>query len=465
MRGSANVPLFPGQTLDASVVGKQLDLAFLSALTPAIRESAGKVEVNLRATGSLGRPVVVGYVVLEGGKLQPSGVSLLHGLSARLDLEPDRIRLSRLAVQGDRGKLDISGQVVLGGRGLELARGAGMMRSAELLARAKGFGVDAGGMTEVAFSGRVRVDARQDNRTIAVNVAVEDGVVKMPKLARQHQTHATSLPPDVVFVDGPRAAAGRGKKAAPPSRLGLRLDLRADPLFLRGEELDLELANRLLIRTDSKGRPRISGSVQIRRGRLRVLKNTLEVRQATVRFSGEVDPDPALDILLERTAPEALVLIQLSGTVKAPELSLRSDPPVYDQGQILSLLLTGRVDSRSDAGGADPSMAIAGAISQALLGNVLQKVAPKMGIDVARVNLDQTKDQKTGESQLRAEAEVGKYLTERLYTGYRRVFGASAQENTNEGLLEYRISGGWLLTALFGDAGVGGLDLLWNYRH
>ena len=219
------------------------------------------------------------------------------------------------------------------------------------------------------------------------------------------------------------------------------------------------------IRTDSKGRPRISGSVQIRRGRLRVLKNTLEVRQATVRFSGEVDPDPALDILLERTAPEALVLIQLSGTVKAPELSLRSDPPVYDQGQILSLLLTGRVDSRSDAGGADPSMAIAGAISQALLGNVLQKVAPKVGIDVARVNLDQTKDQKTGESQLRAEAEVGKYLTERLYTGYRRVFGASAQENTNEGLLEYRISGGWLLTALFGDAGVGGLDLLWNYRH
>ena len=110
-------------------------------------------------------------------------------------------------------------------------------------------------------------------------------------------------------------------------------------------------------------------------------------------------------------------------------------------------------------------MAIASAISQALLGGILRRVAPRIGLDVARVSFDERKDEKTGESQLKAEAEISRYLTERLYIGYRRVFGASSQENTNEGLMEYRISARWLLMALFGDAGVGGLDLVWSFRH
>ena len=31
--------------------------------------------------------------------------------------------------------------------------------------------------------------------------------------------------------------------------------------------------------------------------------------------------------------------------------------------------------------------------------------------------------------------------------------------------MEYRISARWLLMAMFGDAGVGGLDLIWNLRY
>ena len=248
--------------------------------------------------------------------------------------------------------------------------------------------------------------------------------------------------------------------------LALRIDLAADPLFVRGEELDLEVANNLHIRTDEKGRPRITGKVEIRRGRIRALNNTFEVRQATVSFSGEVEPDPALNILLERSAPETLVLVQVTGTASAPELTLRSDPPIYDQSQIISLLLSGRVDARPNSGGGgDQTTAIASAVAQVLLGGVLRRVAPRVGIDVARVGFDENKDQKTGESQLRAEAEVGKYITERLYVAYRRVFGASALENSNEGLMEYRISARWLLMAMFGDAGVGGLDLIWNLRY
>ena len=71
----------------------------------------------------------------------------------------------------------------------------------------------------------------------------------------------------------------------------------------------------------------------------------------------------------------------------------------------------------------------------------------------------------SGEKRLRAEAELGKYLTRRLYVAYRGVVGADLEENANEALLEFRISARWLLTAVFGDAAVGGLDLLWTYRY
>ena len=84
---------------------------------------------------------------------------------------------------------------------------------------------------------------------------------------------------------------------------------------------------------------------------------------------------------------------------------------------------------------------------------------------MTKVNLGETTDEKTGEKKLRAEAEVGKYITDSLYLGYRRVFGAAEDENANEGRLEYRISSQWLLMALFGDAGVGSLDVIWTYRY
>ncbi|MCK5796881.1 MAG: translocation/assembly module TamB domain-containing protein, partial [Deltaproteobacteria bacterium] len=124
----------------------------------------------------------------------------------------------------------------------------------------------------------------------------------------------------------------------------------------------------------------------------------------------------------------------------------------------------GRVDPRKGGGQADNTMAVTSAVSQALLGSMLSSIAPKIGIDVMRVDLGQsTNDQ--GETRFRAEAEVGKYLMERLYLGYRRVFGASNEENANEGLLEFRLSARWLLMAVFGDAGVGGIDALWTYRY
>ena len=71
-------------------------------------------------------------------------------------------------------------------------------------------------------------------------------------------------------------------------------------------------------------------------------------------------PDPELDLKLTRQYPEALVIIELRGTPKKPELHLTSDPSVYDQSQIVSLILTGQTGGQPSTGKAfDPTAAVA----------------------------------------------------------------------------------------------------------
>jgi hypothetical protein len=84
---------------------------------------------------------------------------------------------------------------------------------------------------------------------------------------------------------------------------------------------------------------------------------------------------------------------------------------------------------------------LATALSQAFLGNFTKKIAAKAGIDVAQISLGESRES-GGNKSLRAEAVLGKYLTKRLYLGYRRVFCAADNENINEGnLVAARLDG------------------------
>jgi len=471
------------KTISGRLRGQKLDLAILRRLAPPVKESAGKLDLDLKAEGALAKPVVTGAVTLKDGELRLRGLSTLKGIGARVELKPRQIRVVRVALRGDKGTLTVSGNVDLSQEGLDATRGLALLDRFDVLVRARKLGIDTAQISgleasaNVSVTGGLKTDGGRPR--LAVKVKVDDGMVKVPKVEGGRDLHSTAPLPDVVYVDEKTkektASAGdtvdgegqgepTSRRAAPA--VGLRIEIGADPLFVRGEEVDLEVVTNLVARTDAQGRIRLKGQVEIRRGRIQALNNTFDVRQATVSFSGEVNPDPALNILLAREGPEATVLVQLTGTASAPELALRSDPPIYDRGQIMSLLLTGRVDAKPESGGeGDQTMAVANAVSQVLLGSIARKFAPKVGLDVAKVSLDEAKNKQTGESQIRAEAEVGKYITDRLYLAYRRVFGATAEENSNEALMEYRISARWLITALFGDAGVGGVDIFWNLRY
>jgi autotransporter translocation and assembly factor TamB len=468
LKGRVKTALDAPEKLQASLNARRLDLGVLAQLAPQIKESGGKLDLDLSldARKGLDKADYRGSVRLKRGHFRIFGVPVLEQLELALALDPRQVRLSRLWIRSGDGELSAKAKV-----GLDKLMPSHLALDAQL----EDFPAPMGSREPGSFSGKVRVrgglSANKAARRLDVKVTITDGVLKVPKLGGGKDLHDTGAPPDVVFVDAQarkaaaeKAAKDGGAKTDKGPPLELAVAAHAGPLFVRGDELDLEVVTDVSALVKPGGGPRLTGKVEITRGRITVLGNKFKVRRARVLFSGHREPDPALDVELARRFDDVMVLIGVRGTAKSPELVLTSEPPIYDRSQIISLILTGRVDQRNTGDDeSDKSVAIANAVTQMILGGTVRKIGKKVGLDVAKVNIGETKDKKTGEKSLRAEAEIGRYITERLYLGYRPIFGAAEEENAHEFLLEYRISLRWLLAAAFGDAGVGGLDLLWTY--
>jgi translocation and assembly module TamB len=303
-------------------------------------------------------------------------------------------------------------------------------------------------------------------------VSVPHAVVWLPKGPGGGGRDLQKIGPraDVRFVDAAALAAeerrARRDETSGPSPT-LDVDAQAGSIDVRSKDMDLEVESRLHITSVASGpqagKPALSGIVRVRRGRIDISGQRFDVERGTLSFNGEPGLGPALDIRLTRQFPDATVAIEIRGTAKHPDLRLTSDPPIYDQAQIVSLLLTGQASAQPSAGKSfDPTAAV----TTMVLGRLADKLAPQLGLDVVRVeNVQQVTTQGRPTGQTDTRVEVGKYVTERIFVSYAHVFGAPENANTNEAHLEYRLSHSWMLETIFGDAGVGSLDALWTYRY
>jgi hypothetical protein len=129
------------------------------------------------------------------------------------------------------------------------------------------------------------------------------------------------------------------------------------------------------------------------------------------------------------------------------------------QAQLVDLVLSGR------ASGGGPDQSAESVISSALLSQLAGLVAPRLGLDVIRIQRSEVQSTTSVGAITETQLELGKHLTDRVYVGFAHIFGAPENQNANEAQLEYRIARRWLLETVLGDAGVGGLDLIWTYRH
>jgi translocation and assembly module TamB len=456
------------RALAATAVAKKLDVTFVRLFLTGVRELTGVVDADVKVAGTASKPAAQGMVYYYDGRLGLVGQPTFHDLAVTLALKPGRVDIQKLQAYSG-GSLTGKGWLTLDG---------GTPTGMVLTAHANRFLLAAAGSTGARLDGDLAVAAELNDAVVAGKVKVPQASLWLPKVGPGgKKLQKIGQHEDVRFVDQAAKAAEEKKedtesdKQADKKQEGgdqlakqpRKLDIKANAgtVFVRAKDLDVELDSNLRVSGDVAGQPAVNGVVQIRRGRINITGQRFNFEPGEIGFDGSANPN--LNIRITRQYPEALVSVEIRGTPEKPQLRLSSDPAIYDQAQIVSLVMTGQPGGQPSTGGSfDPTAAIATAV----LGKLADKIAPELGLDVLRVESvkDKTEDG-TATDEGDTRVEVGKYISERVYLSYAHVFGGTESQNRNEAHVEYRVTRRWLVETVFGDAGVGGVDALWTYRY
>jgi translocation and assembly module TamB len=398
------------------------DIGFVEALVPDLGTTTGRLETRLTLEGSLAAPAVRG----EGRLVDGSTMLPQFGLE---------LREIQLTARGTgTGPLAIEGSARSGEGILRFTGTSPLLPSADQPLRLDVTGRD---VTVIATE-EANVVANPDlqigwNGSL-VRVA---GQVVVPRATIDYQREEggrVRASSDVVYVGAvtPEAVADEGIEMEMRVRVVLGEDVKLRALGLR---TDVE-GSLLLVDQPGMPAPTASGQLELEEGTFRAYGQDLTIERGRLFFAGGPISNPGLDVRAYRRVPEGNVTagLQARGTLRAPEVTLWSDPAM-GESEILSYLLIGRpLDSAVPEEGnmlanAASALGVGG-------GNLLaKKLAARWGLEEARFESEGGFEE--------TAFVVGKYLSPRLYVSY----GIGLFDAVNTIRVRYLVSEKWTLQA------------------
>jgi autotransporter translocation and assembly factor TamB len=283
-------------------------------------------------------------------------------------------------------------------------------------------------------------------------VVSAEGTVERGTSAQEATTAALRRAETTPNVPGTKAQAEAGTVPAPSGAFApLELDLRLtipDNLVLRGKglrpggptgaslgDMNITVGGDLQIVKPANGQLLLLGTVETVRGTYEFQGRRFDLqRGGTLRFLGEPQPNPALDITATRLIPNTGVeaRIRVQGTAKAPQLALSSNPPL-EESDILALIVFNRPVNELGTGERSSLAATAGGIATGFL-------AAPLGESIGRaLDLDLFEITTTGEDGVMgAGFTLGQQVGDRAFIKLRQEF--NERGNITEFLLEYQLA-------------------------
>jgi translocation and assembly module TamB len=355
------------RTVDAPLTGSvrsaNIDLGLLGALFPDVTGARGTFDTDIRLAGGWERPRVEGQVRVDSGALTlaPLGIRL-EQLQVDVGLRGDSIAIRRLRatsrLPGSRtaDSVGVSGVVGI----TEIANPA-----FDLTMAASSFlAIDRARSASVAISTPepIRLVGKADAATVRGALRLDRGRVYINQLTQRRPLDVSTTD---ALIDTARLDVNALLPSAPNLLMrNLQLDnvrLQVGPdVWLRSPEANLKLGGQLRV-TRSAARdlrgPRLAlaDSLTVERGtyqlNLGIARPGFEVERGLVRFFGDPDLAPTLDITALHTIRETransnrqnvLVRVNVGGTLDRPTLALTSgDNPPLPESDMLSYLVTG----------------------------------------------------------------------------------------------------------------------------
>jgi len=335
--------------VDGRIVVDSLPLGVLAALTPQVTQPEGFLSGTATLAGTFESPLLGGEFRLNAVAFTVPRLNQRYSrITGQLQLEGGGIVLRDVRAFAE-GWATVSGRIDFP----QLDRPV-----ADLYVDLAGFqpiGVEQ--MDGALATGSLRITGPLSAPVIAGNVELDDGGLPVPSTGPDESVFTPAdTPSEAPVALGPNGLDGGEVAGVAPFFETLRIDrlqLRAgdDLWFLLGEDARAQLQGDLTVYKDP-ATLRVFGTLTGDQGvftlRAGLIVRRFDLVSAEVRFVGSDSPNPALDILAERTVigPDGRpidIQVHVGGTFENPTLEVRTaDGQTVPESELLSFLLFGR---------------------------------------------------------------------------------------------------------------------------
>jgi len=391
------------------------NIAWLEALVPNLLNPQGELQASGQISGDLTRPLLIFDANLAGGSFElPEYGLLLSDIEMALHSEQDNeVTIAGQATSG-AGQISFNSHIstpFMDSRTMQLEVGGEDFQVINIPG------------TQVTVDPDLSFNF--DNNILDIN-----GSLLMPQFDLDISSNmalvgngSVSVSRDVVLLNLPPELEGSvntpddGLMGLVPITGNVMLGL-GDEVRFRGFGLDLNLNGELMLE-QSIDRPLLAyGELGIPSGSYALYGQRLTIENGKLLFLGN-PLNPAVDIRAERQTPNAMVGLQMNGTIRNLQAQLFSVPGL-PESEVLSLLVTGRSFQNTD-NQEGTNMLNAIALLSLEKGNGLtNSVRRGLGLDMVDIS--------TSEDYRDSALGLGKYLRPNLFMRY--VIGLFDRENT-----------------------------------
>ncbi|HEX4963781.1 MAG TPA: translocation/assembly module TamB domain-containing protein [Thermoanaerobaculia bacterium] len=382
------------QNLQGRIVANFTNLGLVEAFVPDLKNPKGTLNADLTLGGTVAAPRAVGAVELKGAQVDVPQYGL-------------QVRQIELAAKSDgQGALQVNGSATSGGGNVTIAGTVPLdQKPASLTVEGRRFVAANSKEVRVVVTPHLKIAVQYPKVDVTGDVDVPEAAFNQQKSKRA----AIPVSKDVVIV--PPSAQQSADATKKP------LELTARVRVVLGEKVTIAASGftgrpygSLLI-IEQPGKPTSAvGELQIANGIYKAYGQDLTLDHGRLIFAGGPVDNPGLDLQAYRTATDGTIAgINVKGTLKSPQATLYSTPPMGQSDQLAYLLLGHPLGQSTPQEG---NLVANAATSLGLKGGdlIAKKIAARFGLEEARI-------ESSGGLQ-DASLVVGKYLSPRLYVTY-----------------------------------------------
>ena len=424
----------PAEPVDLRLETSQIDLGIIQGFTQYVTKVAGTLQANIHVTGTGFDPQANGFVDVKGGTFAvPDLGTSYSGLDTRIDLNPQGIEIRQFKILDSRGfPMTVGGSLAVDER---------RVGNVNVTIAAENFEVIDNKLADVKLDTDLRITGTPREPRVQGTVEIENGTVQVGEVIERaasnpYATKETELSP--LAPEGPVVATPSLFNAldldvalSVPSNLVLRgTDLRPANAPISIGDVNVTVGGLVQARKPrGEDTVRILGEVNTVRGNYDFQGRRFELlRDGRIRFTGD-EINPLLDLQARREISGVEAFIRIQGTMRQPELSFYSRPPL-DEADILALIVFNAPLNELGEGQQISLTQRAGALAGGYLASGLaQSIGNALELDQFEIEAQGAAGGPT--------VTIGEQVGERLFFRIRQGFGEA--EGT-EFILEYQIA-------------------------